>query len=89
MPTVFPEANKVFRPPPPDLNENQCNNMHAHVGIVERGSVDGSVFVVTAWKPSPLDLEKLNKGAMVYLTCLGGLPPHFLSTDFQTASHPA
>jgi hypothetical protein len=53
------------------------------------GSVDGTPFVVVAWMPEPYELARLNDGHPIFLTCMGGLPPHFLSTTFEQATNPA
>lgn len=87
-PVTFPQANARFGPPS-DLAESQCMTIHAYQGKVERGSVEGSPIVVTAWKPSPQELNAMIEGSPIFLSFLGGLPPHFVTTDFQQATHPA
>jgi len=86
-PTNFPESNSKFGPPP-DLAESQCSTIPAYIGEIKQGSVDGVTIVVVAWQPSDLDLETLNKGCPIFLTVIGGLPPHFLTTNFKTATTP-
>lgn len=83
----FPEANRRFVAPS-DLAESQCQTAVGYVGIISGGSVDGSTVVVVAWKPSLEELNRLIEGAPIFLTCMGGLPPHFLTTDFHNATHP-
>lgn len=87
-PVHFPESNARFGPPS-DLAESQCMTIHAYHGKISGGSVDGATVVVTAWKPSPEEIEKISKGSPIFISCLGGLPPHFLTTDFDTAVHPS
>ena len=87
-PVKFPESNAHFGPPP-DLEESQCKTIHAHIGQVERGSCEGATLVVTAWKPDERELAALNAGQPVFLSCLGGLPPHFITTNFAEATNPA
>lgn len=87
-PVKFPEANSRFGPPP-NLTEEQCGTIHAYQGRVARGSVEGSLLVVVAWKPSEAELAALNAGAPIFLSCIGGLPPHFLCTSFAEAVNPA
>jgi hypothetical protein len=87
-PATFPEANTKFGPHP-DLSEEQCHTTPAFLGKVEQGSVDGANLVIVAWQPSLTDIERICDGGPIFLTCIGGLPPHFLSTDFQTALHPS
>lgn len=86
-PIRFKEANRLFGPPP-DLSDSQCNTIYAFQGKVEGGSVDGAALVVTAWRPSAEELEAINKGAPIFLSVIGGLPPHFICTDFQQAINP-
>lgn len=80
-PVPFPESNSVFGPPK-GMEESQVFAVPAHLRQVSGGSCDGSLQVIVAWKPSDLDLERLQKGSLIYLSVLGGLPPHFLSTSF-------
>ena len=87
-PATFPQANTKFGPPT-DLAESQCLTIPAYMGRVQGGSVDGSTIVVVAWLPTAEELKQLNAGAPIYLSCMGGLPPHFISTDFDLATHPA
>lgn len=87
--TDFPEANKYFGPPK-DLDPEQCQTIRAHVGVVQRGSVEGLPMIITAWKPTAAELADLNAGAPVYVTFVsGGLPPHFLTTQFAQATNPS
>lgn len=67
----------------------QIANIPAFVGEVARGSMEGSIVVVTAWKPSESELHALNAGQPVFLSCIGGLQPHFLTTNFNDATNPA
>lgn len=87
-PIYFPESNTIFGPPS-DLEESQCMKIHAHVGQVRSGSVDGALQVVVAWQPDASDIAKIIAGNPIFLSCIGGLPPHFLTTDFHSATHPA
>ncbi len=87
-PVKFPEANVMFGPPP-DLEESQCLRIPAFAGTVQGGSVDGLQMVITAWLPSAEEIEQLRHGKPIYLSFIGGLPPHFVTTDFNLASHPA
>lgn len=87
-PVQFPEVNSRFSAPP-DLGESQVMTVPAYVGRVRGGSVDGAQVVVTAWKPSVEELAQLVAGKPLFLSFLGGLPPHFPTVDFHTATHPA
>lgn len=82
-PSTFPEANTAFKAPS-DSSESQCCTIEAF-----GGSCDGVPMVITAWRPSPEELSELNRGGLVYLTVLGGLPPHFVTTSFDQARRPA
>ncbi len=87
-PVLFPEANCNYAPAP-DLEESQCQPVKAYRGQVQGGSVDGCQIVVTAWLPTKAELEELNQGKSLFLSFIGGLPPHFACVDFHTATHPA
>lgn len=87
-PQNFPQANKRFTAPK-DLEESQCFTIDAFAGTVERGSVEGSPIVVTCWKPTDDEMAKLVAGGSIFLSVLGGLPPHYLSTSFEEATAPA
>lgn len=86
--TDFPGTNRFFGPPP-DMDSKQVAVIHAHCGVVDRGSCEGSPMVITAWKPDEQDLRRLNAGEPVFVTFLGGLPPHMLTTNFKEAKNPA
>lgn len=87
-PVHFPEANARIGPPP-GLTEAQVKTIYAHVGQANGGSVDGARQIIVAWKPTDEEVARLSSGGLVFLSCLGGLPPHFLCTSFQEATHPA
>lgn len=85
-PQRFAEANSMFGPPP-GMAESQVQTIHAFCGQLGKGSCDGAAIVVTAWKPDEAELKALQAGGMVFFSCLGGLPPHFLCTDFSTSTN--
>ena len=87
-PIKFKEANTRFGPPA-DLAESQCMTIPAFVGKVHGGSVDGSSIVVVAWQPTAEELGQLAAGKPIYISMIGGLAPHFLTTDFEQAIKPA
>jgi hypothetical protein len=87
-PITFPEANASFKAPA-DLAESQVATIMAYCGPIPSGSMDGEKMIVVAWKPDADELAALNAGQPVFLTTLGGLPPHFLTTDFANATNPA
>ena len=82
-PVSFTQSNHVFGSPS-DL-PGSCIDIEAHLSVVEQGIFEGTRRVVVAWKPTDEDLKKLLAGASIYLTCMGGLPPHFMSTSFEDA----
>ncbi len=86
-PVKFSQSNTRFGPPE-DLEESQVRTIHGWTG--EAGaSCDGMKLVVVAHLPTPEDLERLNAGEPIFLSVLGGLPPHFLTTRFEEATNPA
>lgn len=84
----FAQANANFGPPP-DLEESQCRTIPAFLGTVQRGSCEGAKLVVVAHMPTPEELARLNAGQPIFLTMLGGLSPHMLTTSFEEATNPA
>lgn len=40
-------------------------------------------------QPTEDEIRQIVLGAPIFLTCLGGLPPHFITTNFQQATNPA
>ena len=87
-PVWFQEVNCKFTAPP-DMDEVQVRTVDAYRGTIERGSVEGSPVVVVAWKPTPAEAQEIADGKPIFLSILGNLPPHFLTTDFHSATHPA
>jgi hypothetical protein len=85
-PANFPESNCVFGAPS-DLDESQVFSIPAHTGIIVGGNLDGSKFVVVAWTPSPEEIEDLKNGKPLFLSMLGGLAPHFITTSFKQAAY--
>jgi hypothetical protein len=83
--TDFPEANTKHGPPP-GLDESHVKTIPSFKAQIEGGPHDGTEMVVVAWRPTPEDLKRLNAGALVYLSMMGGLCPHFLSTSFKDAT---
>jgi len=79
----FPESNCVFKSPP-DL-EGSCQEIRAYQGQCTSGIFDGAMQCITAWRPSEHDMEMMRRGNPIYLTVMGGLPPHRLSTSFNEA----
>lgn len=86
-PVDFPECNRVFGAPN-DLTESQVAAIPAYTGQIEGGSLDGVPIVVTAWKPDERELALLNAGHPIFLSFLGGLPPHMPTMHFHAATHP-
>lgn len=88
IPTAFKEANMNYGPPS-DLEESQCHTICAYGGTIVGGSIDGMTVSVVAWKPTAAELESIKSGEPIFLSVIGRLPPHFLSTSFHQATHPA
>lgn len=95
-----PVSNCVFHAPD-ELDHTQVFSIHAYKNAIKPGftqevfagevppgsNLDGAPFIVTAWKPTAGELEELNRGGLVYLSCLGVLPPHFLTTTWSDATY--
>jgi hypothetical protein len=87
-PTDFPEANAKFRAPP-DLTEQQVMTVSGYCGPAAGGSLDGAQLCVTCWKPTEEEVELIKRGQPIFLSFLGGLPPHFPCMSFKEAVRPA
>lgn len=81
----FPEAN-CKHGPPDGLDESHVKTVPSFRAQISGGPHDGVEMVVVAWRPTPEDLVALNAGALVYLSMMGGLCPHFLTTSFKEAT---
>jgi len=86
--TKFPQANTDFGPPA-GLAESQVHTIPGFIGPINQGACDGLQMCVVAHTPSKEQLEALNNGAPIFLTMIGGLAPHFLTTNFEEATNPA
>lgn len=86
-PIRFPEANCWFGPPP-NLEESQVRTIHAYQGPAV-GSCDGMKVVIVAHMPTDEDRQRIAEGGPIFITQLGGLAPHFLTTNFAEANNPA
>ncbi len=87
-PVEFIESN-CFYGAPPDLDGAQVATVRAYRGVVTGGSLDGVPIVVTAWKPDANELALLQVGHPIYISFIGGLPPHMAAMDFAQVTHPA
>jgi hypothetical protein len=85
-PIDFNQSNCTFGPPS-DMEESQVRTIPAFRGTVERGSCEGAPVVIVAWLPTPAEREAISEGSPVFLTFLGGLPPHVVTTSFQQATN--
>jgi hypothetical protein len=88
IPAMFNEANFRFMAPD-GLEESQVRTIPGFRGPIIGGSLDGEQMTVVAWKPDNQELARLMKGDPVFLSVLGGLPAHFLTTSFAEATNPA
>lgn len=71
----FPESNTVMRAP---ANMPDCADIHAFIGDTEKREP----IVITAWKPTPEELVKINLGEPVYLFIWGqAMPPVALTME--------
>ncbi len=86
-PTTFPEANSTYGASQ-GFAETQIASVEAFTGQVQSGSVDGSSVTVVAWQPNPEEVIALVYGAPIFITFMGGLPPHMLTTNFAQAISP-
>ncbi len=84
-PADFPQANARYTAPR-GYTEEQVRTISAFHGRTQGGSLDGDLMVVTAWQPTPGEAERIARGLPIFLTFLGGLPPHTVTTSFEEAT---
>lgn len=87
-PYGFPEMNTRFGPPE-DMSEHQVRSIPAYVSETSVGSCDGSKLVIVAHMPDERERTAIAMGAPIFITMMGGLAPHFLTTNFAEANNPA
>jgi len=87
-PTNFPETNATIGPPR-GMSEAQCRQLRAFAAEMVAGPMDGAPVYVVAWQPTLPELERLIEGNPVFITMLGGVMPHYVSTSFEEATHSA
>jgi hypothetical protein len=85
-PAAFDQSNAIFRAPD-GLEESQCSAVRAYTGTLQGGSCDGVPITITAWHPNPQELAAIAAGAPIFLTFIGGLPPHCVTTSFAEATN--
>lgn len=86
-PATPPVSSTVFKAPN-SLDESQVHAIAAYKNVIPPGSnLDGAAFVTVAWRPTPEELIELNNGGLVYITTIGGLLPHFVTTSFSVATY--
>lgn len=85
-PVEPPVTTNVFVAPV-GMSSSQVSKISAYVNRIKGGNLDGTGFVVTAWIPSADELRALNAGGSVFLSCLGSLPPHMLTANFNEATY--
>jgi hypothetical protein len=78
-PVKFPQANASFKSPN-GYDESQVATIPAYVGQLLGGNCDGDDIIIVAWLPSPEEVADIASGKPIFLSVLGGLPPHSLST---------
>ncbi len=79
IPCPMEKSNIVFGPPPG--TEGEVQSIPGFSGQLLGGACDGTPVAVVAWKPSPEDIARLLDGGPIYITMIGGLVPHNLSTQ--------
>lgn len=84
-PASFPEAN-TRHCAPKGMDESHVKTIPSFKATINGGCWDGNEVVVVAWQPTTLELAELVNGGRVYLTMMGGLCPHFMTTSFEEAT---
>lgn len=68
------------------MAEIHIASIRAYMGHVKGGVHDGEKLVVTAWKPNEAEIQAIKDGRPIFIAFLGGLPPHYVATNFQQAA---
>ena len=79
-PVRFAQCNVVMKAPP---NMDKCYDLHA----CQCHYPDGTPAVISAWRPTPEELVRLNLGEPIFLSLIGQtMPPAALIMDnpFET-----
>jgi hypothetical protein len=87
-PVHFKECNVNFGAPA-GLESSQVMTIPAFRGVIGSGSLDGIEVTVVAWRPTERELERLLAGDPIFISFIGGLPPHFPCVSFLEATNPA
>lgn len=88
QPINFPEANASMSAPP-GFSAEQVATVRAFLGHIRAGTCKGNKLCITAWKPNAQELALLNKGQPIFVSFIGGMPPHFLTVTWGQAISPA
>lgn len=73
----FPQQNTLFRKPA-DMTEEQCGDLPVHRGAFP----DGTPCIISCWKVTPEDLERIKETGEVWLSIVGsGMPPVSVFTE--------
>ena len=67
------------------MDESQVRSVPAYCASIKGGSLDGSNIVVVAWQPDADDIARIVAGEPIFLSMIGSLAPHFLTTKFNDA----
>jgi hypothetical protein len=87
-PIKFDECNTFFGPNT-EMEDVKCEITPAWVGDAEGGSLDGLRMAVCAYKLDEHELKEILEGGYIYVTMVGGLSMHYMSTNFHDATHPS
>jgi hypothetical protein len=90
MPLEFKGTNVTFMIPN-DLARNQtkARPIRGRILQVSTGPLDGLAVAIVAYKPNSLEISRLLAGEPVYISFLGGVAPHYVSTTLEEALNPS
>ena len=90
MPLEFQGTNITFQLPA-DLSgqKTKARAIRGRILQLNKGPLDGLAVAVVAYKPSPLDISRILAGQPIYISFLGGVAPHYLSTALEEALNPS
>lgn len=82
-PSNFDWSNAAYGPPE-GMTEEQVQTIFAYHGVDRAYDCKR---VVSCWKLTKEELEEVNRTGRIWLNCLGGLPPHFITGHEEQVRH--
>lgn len=76
FPTSFAESNTIAGPPD-GIDPDQCQT----ISVLATLNPQGVPIVISCWKLTAEELAEINKTGRVWLTCMSGMIPCYLTVE--------